>query len=170
MEEFDFLVIGGGPGGCVTTSRLTEDPGISVALIEAGPDRRGLLADNPAIGTMALASRKNSNNYGFQTVPDTGINNRSDFHPIGRGLGGGSAINTLMYMRGNRKDYDEWAEMGNPGWSWRDVLPYFIKMENNQTFRSDELHGTAGPMWVLWRWQGLYPPASEYTEKSASDV
>ncbi|MCF8469427.1 MAG: GMC family oxidoreductase N-terminal domain-containing protein [Parvibaculum sp.] len=148
MDEFDFLVIGGGPGGCVTTSRLTEDPGISVALIEAGPDRRGLLADNLAIGTTALAPRKSSNNYGFQTVPDAGINNRSDFHPIGRGLGGGSTINTLMYMRGNRKDYDEWAEMGNPGWSWQDVLPYFIKMENNQTFRNDEQHGTSGPMWV----------------------
>lgn len=148
MDEFDFIVVGGGPGGCVSASRLTEDPNLSVALIEAGPDRRGVLADNLAVGTLALGPRKSANNYGIATQPDPGINHRSDFHALGRGLGGGSTINTLMYMRGNRLDYDEWAAMGNPGWGWDDVLPYFVKSENNQTFRNDPLHGTAGPMWV----------------------
>jgi len=147
MDEFDFIVIGGGPGGCVTTSRLTEDSNVSVAMLESGPDRRGFLADNLAMGTLALAPRKSSNNWAFNCVPDPGLNNRRDYHPIGRGLGGGTSINTLVYMRGHRADYDEWAALGNPGWGYADVLPYFKKLENNQNFR-DQYHGNDGPMWV----------------------
>jgi choline dehydrogenase-like flavoprotein len=147
MEEYDFVVVGGGPGGCVVASRLTEDPSVSAVLIEAGPDRRGFLGTNTAAGSIVLAPRKSSNNWGFETVPDPGLNNRRDFHPIGRGLGGGMSINTLLYVRGNRRDYDEWAELGNPGWSYADVLPYFRKAENNQTHRN-EFHGNDGPLWV----------------------
>ena len=146
-EEFDFIVIGGGPGGCVCASRLTEDTDLSAVLVESGPDRRGLMADQPALGTLALMPRKSSNNWGLQTESDPGLNNRSDYHSLGRGLGGGSSINTLMYMRGNRADYDEWATLGNPGWSYSEVLPYFIKSENNQTHHN-EFHGNDGPMWV----------------------
>ena len=147
MEEYDFLVIGGGPGGCVSAARLTEDPDVTVALFEAGPDRRGLLADCTPLGTIALAPRKSSNNWGFSTTPQPGLNGRRDYHPLGRGLGGGTTINTLIYMRGNHRDYDDWAELGNPGWGWDDVLPYFRKAENNQTHR-DQWHGTDGPCWV----------------------
>ena len=147
MEEFDFVVVGAGPGGCVTASRLTEDPDVSAVLIESGPDRRGFLGTNAAAGAVVLATKKSSNNWGFETLSDPGINNRKDFHVHGRGLGGGSSINTLMYMRGHPGDYDDWAAMGNPGWSYSDVLPYFRKSENNQTHHN-EFHGNDGPLWV----------------------
>ncbi len=147
MEEFDYLVVGGGPGGCVVASRLTEDPSVSVALLESGPDRRGLLGSNLAVGTLALGPRKTSSNYAFETVADPGLNGRRDYHALGRGLGGGGAINTAMYMRGHHADYDEWTALGNPGWSYSDVLPYFKKAENNQTHRN-EFHGNSGPVWV----------------------
>ena len=147
MEEFDFIVVGGGPGGCVSASRLSEDPAVKVALREAGPDRRGFLGDCAAVGSITLAPRKSSNNWGFESTPQPGLNGRSDYHALGRGLGGGSSINTLMYMRGHRLDYDHWAALGNPGWSYAEVLPYFRKSGNNQTHR-DEFHGTDGPMWV----------------------
>ena len=147
METYDFVVVGGGPGGCVVASRLTEDSMVSAVLIESGPDRRGFLDDNTAAGTTVFVPRKGANNWGFNTVNQAGLNNRSDFHSLGRGLGGGSTINTLLYVRGNRRDYDEWAALGNNGWSYSDVLPYFRKAENNQT-HNDEFHGTSGPLWV----------------------
>ncbi len=147
MEEFDFVVIGGGPGGCVTASRLSENPAFSVVLLEAGPDRRGILNTCTPLAPIVLGPKKSGSNWGFDTVKDPGLNHRSDYHILGRGLGGGTAINTLMYMRGNRKDYDGWAALGNPGWSYDEVLPYFKKSENNQSHR-DEFHGNDGPLWV----------------------
>lgn len=147
MEIYDFIVVGGGPGGCVSASRLTEDPDVSVALLEVGPDRHGFLADCSAAGSAILATKKNQSNWAFDSVPQAGLNGRRAYHPLGRGLGGGSAINALAYVRGHRSDYDEWAFEGNPGWSYDEVLPYFKKAENNQTFR-DEFHGNDGPMWV----------------------
>ena len=147
MQEFDFIVVGGGPGGCVVASRLTENPGTRVLLIEAGPDRRGMPHNCTAFGAAVMTPRKTANNYGFKSTPQSGLNGRQDFHPAGRGLGGGSAINTLNYVRGHRLDFDEWAAEGNPGWSYADVLPYFKKSENNQTLR-DAFHGTEGPMQV----------------------
>ncbi len=147
VETYDFVVVGGGPGGCVSASRLTEDPSVTAVLIEAGPDRRGIAGDCTMVGAALLTPRKTASNWGFSSTPQAGLGGRVDFHPIGRGLGGGSAINTLNYVRGHRLDYDGWAALGNAGWSYADVLPYFKKSENNQTHR-DELHGTDGPMWV----------------------
>jgi len=147
MEEFDYVVVGGGPGGCVSASRLSENETVTVALIEAGPDRRGFLADCTAAGTLVNVPRRTASNWAFDSTPQAGLNGRRAYQPYGRGLGGGSAINVLMYMRGHRRDYDEWAAMGNPGWSYAEVLPYFRKSENNQT-HCDEFHGTDGPVWV----------------------
>lgn len=147
LEERDFVVVGAGPAGCAVASRLSENPGFSVALIEAGSDRRGFLDTCAAAGAIVSVTRKSPNNWGFETVPDPGLNHRRDYHPIGRGLGGGTSINMLMYMRGNRKDYDGWAALGNPGWSYDEVLPYFRRSENNQTHR-DGFHGNDGPVWV----------------------
>ena len=147
METYDFVVVGGGPGGCVVSSRLTEDPGVSVVLIEAGPDRRGFMGDCTIAGAAILTPRKTESNWAFSSTPQAGLGGRRDFHPLGRGLGGGSAINTLNYVRGHRQDYDNWAWLGNSGWGYDDVLPYFKKSENNQTHK-DDFHGTDGPMWV----------------------
>lgn len=146
-ETCDFVVIGAGPSGCTVASRLSENPAFETVLIESGPDRRGFLGTCAAAGAIVLGPRKSSNNWGLETVVDPGLNNRRDYHILGRGLGGGTSINTLMYMRGNHRDYDEWAAAGNPGWSFADVLPYFRKSENNQTHR-DEFHGNEGPVWV----------------------
>lgn len=146
-EEYDFVVVGGGPGGCVSASRLTEDATVSAVLLEAGPDRRGFMGDCTIAGAAILTPRKTASNWGFSSTPQAGLGNRSDFHPAGRGLGGGSAINTLNYVRGHRNDYDGWAALGNTGWSYEAVLPYFKKSENNQTIH-DDYHGTDGPMWV----------------------
>ncbi len=148
MEEFDFVVIGAGPSGCVVASRLSEDPSVSAVLLEAGPGQRsGILATNSALATIVYGPKKSAYNWGFETEADPGLNNRKDYHVLGRGLGGGTQINTLMYMRGNSKDYDRWADLGNPGWGWNDVLPYFKKSEDNRTF-NDEFHGKGGPVWV----------------------
>ncbi|MBP6280095.1 MAG: GMC family oxidoreductase N-terminal domain-containing protein, partial [Rhodocyclaceae bacterium] len=118
VETYDFVVVGGGPGGCVSASRLTEDPSVTAVLIEAGPDRRGIAGDCTMVGAALLTPRKTASNWGFSSTPQAGLGGRVDFHPIGRGLGGGSAINTLNYVRGHRLDYDGWAALGNAGWSY----------------------------------------------------
>lgn len=151
IEAVDFIIIGAGPAGCAVASRLSEDTSTQVVLIEAGPDRRGFLGTCAMAGAVVFVPRKGSNNWGFQTVSDPGLNHRRDFHSLGRGLGGGSSINTLMYVRGNPRDYDDWAALGNPGWGYADVLPYFVKTENNQYFRGERAnryHGTDGPVCV----------------------
>jgi choline dehydrogenase-like flavoprotein len=145
--EFDYVIAGGGSAGCVLAARLTEDPDVTVCLIEAGGEGRGLLVRAP-IGIVAqLGSRQTSTNWGFRTVPQPGLNGRSGFQPRGKGLGGSSAINAMLYVRGDRSDYDEWAGLGCSGWGWRDVLPFFRKAEANQR-GSDHAHGADGPLQV----------------------
>ena len=143
MEEFDYLVLGGGSSGCAVASRLSEDPKVSVALFEAGNDGTSWMIWTPLAG--AIMMPRKINNYAYETVPQKGLNGRRGYQPRGMTLGGSSAINAMVYIRGHKWDYDHWAALGNPGWSYADVLPYFRKSENNETI-SDEFHGKGGPL------------------------
>ena len=145
---FDYVIVGGGSAGSVLAGRLSEDPQTSVCLLEAGGDGKGLLVRMP-IGTAATLSGwpLKINNWAFETVPQPGLNGRRGYQPRGKALGGSSAINAMIYIRGNAADYDEWAELGCDGWSFDDVLPYFKKAENNER-GGDNLHATGGPLQV----------------------
>lgn len=144
-NEFDYIIVGGGSAGCVLAGRLSEDPQVRVCLLEAGGNGDGLIVNVPA-GAVAMLS-KTINNWLFETTPQPGLNNRKGLQPRGKCLGGSSAINAMVYIRGHRWDYDNWAALGNNGWSYEDVLPYFRKSEHNERF-NNEYHGTNGPLWV----------------------
>jgi choline dehydrogenase-like flavoprotein len=140
---FDCVIVGGGSAGCVLASRLSEDPAVKVALLEAGPVDSSVLIHCPA--GLALMAQTKIANWAYETVPQKGLNGRKGYQPRGKVLGGSSSINAMIYIRGQREDYDDWAAQGNAGWAWQDVLPYFKRSENNERGASD-LHGTGGPL------------------------
>jgi choline dehydrogenase-like flavoprotein len=142
--EFDYIVVGGGSGGCVLAARLSEDPANRVLLLEAGGRNDGLLNRVP-VGAAVHIVKRNACNWAFATTPQRGLDGRVGYQPRGRGLGGSSTINAMVYLRGQREDYDGWAAGGAAGWSWRDVLPYFLKAENNERGVSG-WHGVGGPL------------------------
>src|SRR5260370_10248781 len=142
-DTFDFVVVGGGSGGCAVASRLSEDAKTSVALLEAGGGCDNWVVTSP--GAMILMISGKVNNWAFDTVPQAGLNGRIGYQPRGKGLGGSSAINAMVYIRGHRSDYDQWASLGNAGWSYADVLPYFKRSEDNADF-DGEYHGKGGPL------------------------
>ena len=144
-NEVDYLVIGGGSAGCVMAGRLSEDPAARVALLEAGGKGDSFVVNTPAAVVAMLPTKLN--NYALQTVPQAGLNGRRGYQPRGKGLGGSSAINAMVYVRGHRSDYDHWAELGNPGWSYDELLPYFKRSEHNASF-DNEFHGQGGPLHV----------------------
>ncbi|SDT05869.1 GMC family oxidoreductase [Bradyrhizobium canariense] len=144
-DTFDFVVVGGGSGGCAVASRLSEDPNTSVAMLEAGGKDDNWVVTTP--GALVLMVAGKVNNWAFDTVPQAGLNGRIGYQPRGKGLGGSSAINAMVYIRGHRSDYDQWASLGNTGWSYADVLPYFRRSEDNADF-GGEYHGKGGPLAV----------------------
>jgi len=144
-QAFDYLILGGGSAGCALAGRLSEDPSLSVALLEAGGRGDSALITTPIAVVAMLPSTLN--NWAFQTVPQPGLNGRRGYQPRGRALGGTSAINAMVYVRGHRLDYDHWAALGNRGWGYEDVLPYFKRAECN-TRGADDYHGDAGPLSV----------------------
>ena len=144
--NFDYIVVGGGSGGCVLAARLSEDPSVSVALIEAGPADKNILIHVPA--GLALLAQTKAANWNFDTVPQKGLNGRTGWQPRGKVLGGSSSVNAMCYIRGHRADYDHWAAEGNEGWSYDEVLPYFKRAEHNERLH-DEFHGSDGPLNVM---------------------
>ncbi|MCW2273134.1 glucose-methanol-choline oxidoreductase [Rhodoblastus acidophilus] len=147
MDRFDYVIVGGGSGGAALAARLSEDPGVTVCLLEAGGRGDGFLVRTPAGAVTMIPGRPKINNWALWTVPQPGLNGRRGFQPRGKALGGSSAINAMLYVRGNRADYDQWADLGCPGWSWDEVLPYFRKAENNE-WGADAAHGGDGPLHV----------------------
>ncbi|WP_372885254.1 GMC family oxidoreductase [Shimia sp.] len=144
---FDYVIAGGGSAGCVLAARLSEDPDTTVCLIEAGGAGDSLLIRVPILGAAMISGRPRINNWAFQTVPQPQLGHRKGYQPRGRVLGGSSAINAMLYVRGHPGDYDDWADMGCDGWDWQSVLPYFRKAENNIR-GADGLHGGDGPLQV----------------------
>jgi choline dehydrogenase-like flavoprotein len=143
---FDYIIVGGGSAGSVLAGRLSEDPAIRVALIEAGPPDSSVLIHCPA--GLAVIAKFELNGWGYNTVPQPGLNGRRGYQPRGKVLGGSSSINAMVYARGHAADYDGWAAQGNSGWSYADVLPYFKRAEHNER-GADALHGQGGPLNVM---------------------
>ncbi|HEX8300900.1 GMC family oxidoreductase [Sphingomonas sp.] len=143
MEEADIVVIGGGSGGSAAAGRLSEGGKYSVCVLEAGGRNTSLKTIMPGM----MPFQGPATIYRFETVPQPGLNGRRGYQPRGRGLGGSSAINAMLYVRGHRQDYDEWRDLGCTGWGWEDVLPYFKRAERNVR-GSDAYHGDSGPLWV----------------------
>ena len=144
---FHYVIVGGGSGGATLAGRLSEDPAVKVCLVEAGGAGQNILVRVPAGLIAMISGRPRINNYAYQTVPQPGLNGRRGFQPRGKCLGGSSAINAMLYIRGHRSDYDDWVQQGCTGWSFDEVLPYFKRAEGNQRGES-AFHGGHGPLQV----------------------
>ena len=144
-RSFDYVVVGAGSAGCVLANRLSDGGRHTVCLLEAGPADRYMWIHVP-IGYGKTMFHP-VYNWGFHTDPDPNMHNRRLYWPRGRTLGGCSSINGLIYVRGQQQDYDHWAALGNRGWSWRECLPYFRKLEHN-TLGEGPTRGTGGPLWA----------------------
>ena len=143
----DYIVVGAGSSGCVMANRLSEDGKKSVLILEAGGKDTNFFIHMPA-GYSQIVPTKSASNYGFETEPEETTNNRKLYWPRGRGWGGSSSINAMVYIRGHAYDYDLWRQQGNTGWSYDDVLPYFKKAESFNGDGDSDYHGFDGPLSV----------------------
>ncbi len=161
MQDYDFIVVGAGSAGCVLAERLTANGKFTVLLLEAGGSDLNLWIWMP-IG-YGKTFYKRSVNWMYLTEPEPELNGRVSYWPRGKVLGGSSSINAMVYIRGQARDFDEWKEMGNPGWGWDDVLPYFRKSETNDR-GGDAWRGDRGPMHVATMDRDLHPLCADFIE------
>ncbi|MEM8636407.1 MAG: choline dehydrogenase [Pseudomonadota bacterium] len=146
MATFDYVIVGAGSAGCTLANRLSADPSVRVCLIEAGKKDSSFLIRMPA-GVGQLIKEAGPHNWGFWTEPQEHLNGRKLYWPRGKGWGGSSSINGMIYIRGHARDYDQWRQMGLDGWGYADVLPYFRRSEHYEG-GENSFHGSGGPLWV----------------------
>lgn len=160
---FDYIIVGAGSAGCVLANRLSADPSLSVLLLEAGGPDTKLEIQIPAAYTKLHGSAVD---WGFWTEPQSALNNRRMYQPRGKTVGGCSSTNAMAYVRGNRLDYDDWEALGNQGWSYQDVLPYFIRSEHNEQYNQLDsgYHGNKGPLNVTFATGFQTPLAGAFVE------
>ena len=141
MSTYDYVIVGAGSAGCVLAARLSEEPDVKVLLLEAGPPD---VKENVHVPLGYLSLAKTDVDWDYSTAPEAFCSGRRIYLPRGKVLGGSSSINAMVYIRGNRRDYDGW---GIDGWTYDELLPYFKRSEDNQRLH-DEFHGTGGPLTV----------------------
>jgi choline dehydrogenase len=158
-NEFDYVIIGAGSAGCVLADRLSANGKHQVAVVEAGPPDDFIWTHIPlGYGKTFFDKRLN---WAFTTESDPGLGNRPDYWPRGKVLGGSSAINAMVWIRGDRLDYEDWARAGNPGWGWSDVLPHFRSLEHNQA-GADEYRAQGGPVFIADVSDRVHPLAARF--------
>ena len=171
MAEYDYIVVGSGSAGAIVAARLAEDPDTSVLLLEAGGSDRTTLVRKPGMISLVhqVEQLKKKLDWGFRTVPQKNLDGRQIICPRGKVVGGSSSINGMIYLRGNRQNYDDWAAAGCNGWSFSEVLPFFKKLEDHQDGESED-HGAGGPIPVSRHPDEALSPVSLAFLEAVSDV